>query len=53
MAPTTFVDEHTQKPVDVDAATYYGGGEAYARLRTYSQVMHHLLPLVHVLTHFL
>lgn len=47
MAPTfthpagvNFVDEHAQKPVNVDAAAYYGGGEAYARSRTYSQVMH-------------
>lgn len=27
-----------QRPVTVDAATYYNGGEAYARSRTYSHV---------------
>ena len=34
----TFVDDHDFKPVNVDAATYYGGGESYTRSRTYSHV---------------
>lgn len=47
MAPTlnhptgvTFVDDHdhNSRPVHVDAATYYGGGESYTRSRTYSHV---------------
>lgn len=32
-----FADD-PQKLVNVDAATYYGGGESYARSRTYSAV---------------
>ncbi|EGN98809.1 glycoside hydrolase family 37 protein [Serpula lacrymans var. lacrymans S7.3] len=31
-----FVDEHDLRPVNVDAATYYGGGESFTRSRTYS-----------------
>jgi hypothetical protein len=34
----SFVDDHGGKPVNVDAATYYGGEEAYSRSRTYSGV---------------
>lgn len=33
-----FVDDHGGKPVNVDAATYYGGEESYSRSRTYSGV---------------
>ncbi|KAF8896084.1 alpha,alpha-trehalase [Infundibulicybe gibba] len=35
----SFVEEH--KAVHVDAATYYGGGETYARSRTYSHAHLH------------
>jgi hypothetical protein len=39
-----FVDDHGEKPVNVDAAIYYGGEEAYSRSRTYSGVcLTHLL----------
>ncbi|KAF8181259.1 alpha,alpha-trehalase-neutral trehalase [Pholiota molesta] len=48
MAPTlthppgaAFVDEHAHRPVHADAATYYGGGEAYTRSRTYSHSQLH------------
>lgn len=34
----TFVEEHSSRPINVDAATYYGGGESYTRSRTYSHV---------------
>jgi alpha,alpha-trehalase len=36
-AGVTFVDDG-HGPVHVDAATYYGGGEAFIRSRTYSHV---------------
>ncbi|KAH7913530.1 glycoside hydrolase family 37 protein [Hygrophoropsis aurantiaca] len=31
-----FIDDAEHRPVNVDAATYYGGGESYTRSRTYS-----------------
>lgn len=34
-----FIDE--QRPVNTDAATYYGGEEQYSRSRTYSAVSDH------------
>jgi alpha,alpha-trehalase len=34
----SFVDEFGTKPINVDAAVYYGGGETYTRSRTYSHV---------------
>jgi len=46
MAPTlnhpptvNFLDDHTQRPINVDASIYYGGGEVHSRSRTYSQVV--------------
>lgn len=45
MAPTvthptsvTFLDDHIHRPVNVDAAAYYGANESYSRSRTYSHV---------------
>lgn len=37
-AGVTFVDDPTHRPVNVDAAAYYGGSESYTRSRTYSHV---------------
>lgn len=37
-AGATFLDDAARPLVNADAATYYGGGEAYTRSRTYSQV---------------
>ena len=34
----TFLEDQAPRPVNVDAATYYGGREHYHRSRTYSQV---------------
>ncbi|EKM78638.1 hypothetical protein AGABI1DRAFT_107154 [Agaricus bisporus var. burnettii JB137-S8] len=31
-----FLDDHAQRQVNVDAATYYGASESYSRSRTYS-----------------
>ena len=46
MAPTlnhpptvNFLDDHTHRPINVDASIYYGGGEVHSRSRTYSQVV--------------
>jgi len=36
--PGVAFDDHAHRPVTVDAATYYGGGESYSRSRTYSHV---------------
>lgn len=33
-----FLDDQEQRPVNVDAATYYGGQEYHSRARTYSAV---------------
>ncbi|KAJ8495676.1 hypothetical protein ONZ45_g12764 [Pleurotus djamor] len=37
----TFIDDHDHRPINVDAATYYGGGEYSSRSRTYSYSQHH------------
>lgn len=34
-----FLDDYTQRPINVDASIYYGGGEVHSRSRTYSQVV--------------
>lgn len=36
-----FLDEQEQRPVNVDAATYYGGEEYHSRARTYSASQSH------------
>ncbi|KAK0469618.1 alpha,alpha-trehalase-neutral trehalase [Desarmillaria tabescens] len=37
-AGVSFIDDQASRPVNVDAATYYGGGESFTRSRTYSHV---------------
>lgn len=44
----TFVDDANRSSVNVDAATYYGGGEVYTRSRTYSHVSHGSMSVVSV-----
>ncbi|KAF8868084.1 hypothetical protein CPB84DRAFT_1451048, partial [Gymnopilus junonius] len=40
-AAVTFLDDQAPRPVNVDAATYYGGNESFHRSRTYSQSQAH------------
>ena len=44
-----FIDE--QKPVNTDAATYYGGEEQFSRSRTYSAVRLGLFHLSMIMPH--
>lgn len=48
-----FVDDHDLRAANVDAATYYGGGESYTRSRTYSHVRLRLVFFAMALLKFL